>query len=99
MKVQYASDGGVGQRRILLAMVQERIEDILRGMGAGQRPQLPSQSTQPGRRRTGSMDTGTVALGLTAMTYYWLMPALMSRRKRRRKTGAAASKGQPPAQA
>lgn len=43
------------------------------------------QTTGSGRR-LGQIDTGTVALSITGMAFYWLMPALMSRRGPRRRT-------------
>jgi len=81
-------------------VVQERIEEILRGMGgmgSAERRVERAQAPAPLPRRGPGLDTGTVALGLTAMTYYWMMPALMSQRKRRRRKRGA-SQGQPPAQ-
>ena len=52
----------------------------------------PSPADLPGgtRRtttsgRVGQLDNGTVALALSGMAYYWLMPALMARRRPRRR--------------
>ena len=36
-------------------------------------------------RKLGGVDNGTVALAISGMSFYWMMPMLMSRRKRRRK--------------
>lgn len=46
----------------------------------------PATTTGRGRAR-GAQDTGTVALAITGMAFYWLMPALMSRRRRRKAPG------------
>jgi hypothetical protein len=48
-------------------------------------PSTPRQrtSTRSGRR-LGGVDPGTVAIALTGMSFYWLMPALMSRGRPRR---------------
>ncbi|MCZ2109259.1 MAG: hypothetical protein LC118_06805 [Dehalococcoidia bacterium] len=36
-------------------------------------------------RKLGGVDNGTVALAISGMSFYWMMPMLMSPRKRRRK--------------
>lgn len=41
----------------------------------------------PAPRRAAQTDMGTVGVALSGMAMYWLMPALMSSRKRRRRTG------------
>lgn len=50
-----------------------------------------SANTRTGRK-LGGVDNGTVALAISGMSFYWMMPMLMSRRKRRRK----ASPTEPP---
>ncbi|MCK9517641.1 MAG: hypothetical protein M0R74_01245 [Dehalococcoidia bacterium] len=35
-------------------------------------------------KRTGGVDNGTVALAISGMTYYWLMPLMAGRRRKRR---------------
>ena len=52
--------------------------DLPGGTSGGQR-----RATAAGRRM-GQLDSGTVALALSGMAYYWLMPALMARRRPRR---------------
>ena len=41
-------------------------------------------------RKLASMDTGTVALAVSGMTFYWMMPMLMRRRRARRPEGPTA---------
>ena len=53
--------------------------------GPGELPGAAQRRTQGGRRLA-PLDNGTVALALSGMAFYWLMPALMSRRGRRRRT-------------
>lgn len=38
-----------------------------------------------GGRKLGKLDNGTVALALSGMTFYWLMPALLSRGRKGRR--------------
>lgn len=38
-------------------------------------------------RKLAPMDTGTVALAVTGMTFYWMMPMLMRRRRPPRPSG------------
>lgn len=45
----------------------------------------PAPGSTTGRgRKLGAVDNGTVALAISGMAFYWLMPMLLSRRKRRR---------------
>ncbi|MEX0781545.1 MAG: hypothetical protein WED87_04080 [Dehalococcoidia bacterium] len=44
------------------------------------------RQTTSGGRRLGQLDNGTVALALSGMAYYWLMPMLLARRGPRRRT-------------
>jgi len=46
---------------------------------------LPGVTTGRGRKM-GTIDTGTVALAISGMTFYWMMPMLMARRGRKSKT-------------
>lgn len=43
----------------------------------------PATTTSRGRRIAGAPDTGTVALAMTGMSFYWMMPLMASRRRRR----------------
>src|SRR5690606_34613750 len=43
------------------------------------------QQTTSGGRRLGGADPGTVAIAMTGMAFYWMMPALMGRSGRRRR--------------
>ncbi|MGE5595650.1 MAG: hypothetical protein ACM3S1_06385 [Hyphomicrobiales bacterium] len=38
-----------------------------------------------GGRKAGGVDNGTVALAMSGMTFYWVMPLMMARRTRRRR--------------
>jgi hypothetical protein len=46
-------------------------------------------------RRTGGVDNGTVALAISGMTYYWLMPMMAGRRRKRRRPAANEPTAQP----
>ncbi len=35
--------------------------------------------------RPGNVDNGTIALAISGMTFYWMMPLLAGRRRRRRR--------------
>lgn len=53
-------------------------------------PPTGGANTRTGRK-LGGVDNGTVALAISGMSFYWMMPMLMSRRKRRRKSPPADS--------
>jgi hypothetical protein len=54
---------------------------------APRRQPQPVPGTTTGRgRKMGTMDTGTVALAIGSMAFYWMLPAMMSRRRRTTKT-------------
>ncbi len=46
-------------------------------------------ATATPQRRAAPMDMGTVGVALSGMAFYWLMPALMSGRRRRRRPANA----------
>ncbi len=46
-------------------------------------------------RKLGKLDNGTVALALTGMAFYWLMPALMSRGRKGRRVVRPARRPRP----
>lgn len=52
-------------------------------------PAPPSAANTRTGRKLGGIDNGTVALAISGMSFYWMMPMLMSRRKRRRKAPPA----------
>jgi hypothetical protein len=54
-------------------------------------PPPPSGARTRSGRKLGGVDNGTVALAIGGMSFYWMMPMLMSRRKRRRKPSGDAS--------
>lgn len=54
--------------------------------GASQRESSRRRATPAATpRRAAPTDMGTVGVALSGMAFYWLMPALMSSRKRRRR--------------
>ena len=48
---------------------------------------VPGATTGRGRK-LGGVDNGTVALAISSMAFYWMMPILMSRRRPRRRAKA-----------
>ena len=63
--------------------------------------QLPGGSAQgaqtTGGRKLARLDNGTVALALSGMTFYWLMPALLSRGRKGRRVVRPARRPRPAA--
>lgn len=47
-------------------------------------PPIAAPRTARGRRVGPPVDTGTVALAMTGLTFYWTMPMMMRRRRRPR---------------
>ena len=90
--------------------MQERIEQVLRDMMGEQTRQNPrtSPAALPSvvrgaqrRRKTGGVDSTTMALAVGSMAMYWVMPAMLAgarkRRRARRRAEADANAVKPDA--
>jgi len=75
-----------------MSIFSERPSDMRGGrpqdtfdFGESQRQAAGRRQAATGQRRLAPMDTGTIGIAMSAMAFYWLMPALMSSHRRRRR--------------